>query len=425
VKHPIGNGRRSIWLSEEDIALMELMWDFKILSLYQIEYYGERLYGMKRNSIRKKLTRWLEKDIVANKTYAKKPNAKVYYRLGPTGVEILQKRGQIRQQDSTFDEIPNLRHFDHLFGVRDAALLSMINLKKNYIEVTSFAPSKIPYFEKGMEGTSPIVVPDWVLVNQCGFLNIEVDTGTERLSKISEKINKYVKLAYDRPSEIYHVLLAALDESDPDLKYLGDIPKDRNVRIANLKETIINLNAHIYPNLHFYVAPLSRTGEVVYRVMTGKYAAKEHSLDITAIINLLKLNDSVKFEIEPAPSEDFYLAEVKEDLYADGHFLFRNVENKETENVLMTLMEEGGAKSLDKIGYLDLLKSENRFKKKVDKILAVYRSDEELHSDVLGKVFPNVLFTSLDLLKRDLDNPPIFYQTVNGTRKEEVVLYEG
>jgi DNA-binding PadR family transcriptional regulator len=428
LKHQLEKGiKRAIWFTEQDIELLQMIWDFKNLSLYQIKYFCERLYGIKQSSIEKKLERWRDGDIVISREYTKPPAAKVYYRIGDEGITVLEKIGKIKKGEKVFlDDLVNKRNYDHYFAVRDVALLSLIKLKRDSKDVTSFSPSEIAYYEKGMEGISPMVVPDWVLSNQYGFLNIELDTGTENLPKLNDKITRYFKYACQRSNEIHHVLLVVLDENDQALKYITNIPRDRSGRIANLKDAIINLNAHIYPNLNFYVVPMSRVGEIAYKIMTGEYpsSADKRSVEINAVISLLELNDKVTFEIESVSENDFYLAEVKETLYADGHYNFKEVENQKSENILIKLMEAGSVKSLDEISYLNLLKSENRFKRKVDKILAVYRNYDELQSDVLGKVFHYVHFTSLDHLKRDLDNPPTFYQTVNTTRKEEVLLYE-
>jgi hypothetical protein len=79
---------------------------------------------------------------------------------------------------------------------------------------------------------------------------------------------------------------------------------------------------------------------------------------------------------------------------------------------------------LDQIGYLNLLNSEGRFKRKVDKILGIYRTNDELNNDVLGKMLPKILFSSDVQLANDLESYPTFFQTVNTTRKETVRLYE-
>ncbi|MFT9495747.1 MULTISPECIES: replication-relaxation family protein [Bacillota] len=425
LKHQVKTSKKNaVWFSEQDLELLQLIWDFKYLSLYQIKYYCERLHGLKPGSLEMKLRRWRDAEVLVAKRYTKPPAAKVFYRVGPEGVVVLKKAGLISPSSKVLlEDISGRRNYDHFFAIRDAVLLTLIELKKKNREVTSFSPSEMPYYESGFEGSKPSVVPDWVLVNSCGFLNIELDTGTEKFLKINEKVIKYVNYAQQRPNEIHHVLLVVLDENDPALLYDNEYSKDRSGRVANLKELIIQANAHVHSNLNFYVVTISRVGNIAYKIMTGELPLleRQRSNSIIAATKLLELNDTFNYMIEPMDASEFYLAEVKESLYADGHFRF--VGKDKCETVLIKTMEEGDVKCLDQIQYLNLLSSENRFKIKVDKILAIYQSNEELHSDVLGKLLPNVHFTSKEQLSIDLETHPLFFKTVNTSKKEGVLLY--
>ncbi|WP_374717735.1 replication-relaxation family protein [Neobacillus sp.] len=425
LKYKIERGPKKIfWFTEQDLEVLRLIWEFKSLSLHQIKYYCEDLFNVKPKSIEKKLQRWREGKVVIAKPYTKRPGAKIYYRLGSEGVNVLKLIGVIRSdQRIELDELPSKRTTDHYLAIRDVVLLTLIQLKHSRDTVKSVSPSEHPYYEKGFEGTSPIVVPDWILLNKNGILNFEVDTGTENLNKLEEKVKKYVRYATQRSNEIHHVLITVIDENDPRLKYINDIPKDRSVRIANLKEVVLKANAHIYPNLFFWVGSVSRISKIAYNILTGDYSisAEKRSKQIKAITALFKLNATFNYEIDTLNADDFYLAEVNDDLYADEHLHFYG---QEQETVLLKLMEEGSVKHLDQLDYLNRLQDEKRFKKKVDKVLAIYQDNDELHNDVLGKVFPHILFTSFQQLNLDLDDYPTVYQTVNTARKESVLLYE-
>lgn len=39
LKHQVSWGRRSVWLSEQDIELLQIVYEFKNISLYQIKYF--------------------------------------------------------------------------------------------------------------------------------------------------------------------------------------------------------------------------------------------------------------------------------------------------------------------------------------------------------------------------------------------------
>lgn len=382
---------------------------------------------MNTNTVEKKLRKWRDCKIVVPKGYTKPPAAKIYYRIGKEGGIVLEKIGQIQDESEVNSEdLSARRNFDHYFAIRDVVLLTMINLKKFKRNVSSLPPSEIPYYEIGMEGTSPVVVPDWVLTSEYGFLNIELDTGTENLTRLKEKIAKYVKYASQRSNEIHHVLIVVIDGNDEALKYSNEIAKDRSGRISNLKEAIICSNAHVYSNLNFYVVTMSRAGEVGFKVLTGEYPypADKRSNEINATLSLLELNHSFGYELEWLMDDDFYLADVNCTLYADGHYFFKGHTEQKSEVVLMKLMEEGSVKCLDQITYLNLLQTEKRFKRHVDKIIAIYRNNKELENDVFGKVLSHIHFCSSEQLGYNFEKLPMFYQTVNTSRMEGVLLYE-
>lgn len=429
-KYKINKGdKKEVWFSEQDMDLLSMIWDYKILSLYQIKYFSERLYGIKESTIERKMQRWREGKIVQVKRYTKAPGAQKHYRIGPEGVLVLQQLGLVRSdQKSEVDTFfsRQLKNYDHFFGVRDVVLQAIIHLKKNNKEYYSLNPSNIPYFEKGMEGTSPLIVPDWILSSKHGLLNIEVDRGTENLSMLGEKLKKYIKYVSQHSNEVHHVLFLVIDDGDKALKYINEMPKDRSGRVANIKDLVITSGAHLQPNLNLFVDIISNSGQIAYKVLTGEYpaSAMRRSSEIGAAINLLTCYPAFNGDMERLDTNDFYLAEVDSTLYADGHYLLKR-EDSDNEVILIKLMDKGSIKSLDQIEYLNRLQEEKRFKRKVDKIIAVYRYNDELENDVLGRVLPNIYFTSIEQLGLDIGNPPPLYQTINLVRKEVVTLDDG
>lgn len=426
LKHRVKTGKKkAVWFTDQDLEILELIWDFKYLSLYQLKYYCESLYGIKPSSLEMKLRRWRDGEVLIAKKYTKPPAAKVFYRLGPEGISILKKTSKLSESSKILlEDLPGRRNYDHFFALRDAVLLSLIEIRKSNRGVTSFSPAEIPYLLES-KSSVPKVVPDWILVNNHGFLNFELDIGTESFSKVNQKIQKYVEYTRQRPKEKHHVLLVVLDDNDPRLLYENEYSKDRSGRVTNLKELIIQSNAHKYSNLNFYVVSINRVGDLASKILSGDYPLKpqQRLASITAATKLLDLNDKFMYRINPIAESDIYFSDVSNSLYADGHFEFSY--GAHSGKILIKIMEEGNVQCLDQIQYLNLLCAEKRYKSNIDKIIAVYQNNEELHSDVLGAMLPYVYFTSKEQLSLDLEEHPKFYKTVNTAKKEEVLLYEG
>lgn len=417
-----GKGKSGVWLTERDVELLKLIFDHRILSLKELKYYADSLYGVKHTTLAKKFQRWREEKIVIDKKYGDRT---VYYRLTKNGYHILENEGKIVLGDNHYKELSApANQTDHYFGIRDVVIRTLVEVQKLNMEVFSFSPATMPYVEKGSDSSSPLIVPDWILTNQFGFLNIELDTGNENLTAIEAKIEKYVKYATDRPDENHHVLIVIMDNQDKYFRYQKDFGLDRRGRVANVKRAIIGANAHVHSNLHFYVSPMNRAHHMACSILTGqsKLTNELRSSEIEAIQSLLIMNSKFNYGIEPLNSKDFYLSEVSKDLYADAHILLNDVESDKRKVVLIKLMEEGSCKCLDELNYLNTLRVDKRFKRKVDKIIAIYRSTSEFEFDSLGKPeMHHVILGIKEKLMSDLDSPP-FYKNANQFRKGAGIL---
>lgn len=427
-KYKIRRDKRGVWLTNIDLELLHLIWQHRVLSLSQLKFYCLELYGISKDTTEKKLKRWRKLNVVHSKNYMNNPFGMIYYRIGRQGVKILENEEMIPKGDTSYKEIMvPTANTDHFFATRDVVIRTLVEFKKNKRNIVSHHPSTLPYLEKDSD-PFPLVVPDWILSNEFGFLNIELDTGSESLSMIEEKIGKYAKYASQRPDEIYHVLLVVLDDTDKALRYKKEYGMDRSRRIASVKDSIIRANVHVHSNLFFYVVSMNRAIQVASNIMTGIYpiSAEERSREIEAIISLLEMNITFEYEIVRLNEDEFYLPDVDRSLYADSHLLFKSKNSSKGHVVLINIMEEGSVKCLDQIEYLNRLRNEKRFKAKteVNKILAIYRKNEELQNDHLGKQLNHIMFGTSQQLANNFEQSPMFYQTVTQYKKEGVLLYE-
>lgn len=403
-------GRTGVWLTHKDIELMKLLWEHRILSLKELKYYSNALYGTKPVTLERKLQRWRDENIVTSKKYG---DLTVYYRLAKNGYFILEQEGEIAEGENHYKELAApANQTDHYFGIRDVVIRSLVEMRKLHLSVTSISPADIPYVVKTIDPKNPIIVPDWILKNtEHEFLNVELDTGNENLTAIEAKIEKYVKYAAHRPREIHYVMIVVMDNQDDFFRYQKDFGLDRQGRIANVKKSVIRANAQVHSNLRFFVSPMSRAHHMAFNILTGQtqITDEKRSSEIEAIQSLLTMNSKFKYDIEHLNASDFYLPEVQPSLYADGHLLFKIESGNNNKIVLFKLMEEGSARCLDELNYLNSLRTEHRFKKEVDKIIGIYRSCAEFENDSLGKpIMQHVVFTIKEQLMMDMDSEPFF-----------------
>jgi Replication-relaxation len=411
-------GRTGVWLMDKDIELMKLIWEHRILSLKELKFYSNALYDIKPGTLERKLQRWRDENIVTSKKYG---DLTVYYRLAKNGYFILENEGEIAKGKYHYKELAApANQTDHYFGIRDVVIRSLVEMRKLELTVTSLSPADVPYIVPSIEPNYPFVVPDWILKNkEHEYLNIELDTGNENLAAIEAKIEKYVKYASHRPSEIHHVMIVIMDNQDEFFKYQKDFGLDRQGRIANVKRVVIRANAQVHSNLKFFVSPMSRAHHMAFNILTGQsqITEEERSNEINAIQLLLTMNNKFKYEIEHLNASDFYLPDVPPALYADGHLLFCDKAGKKQYWVLLKIMEEGSARCLDELNYLNTLRIEQRFKKEVDRIIAIYRTSVEFENDSFGKpIMQHVIFTIKEQLMMDMDSEP-FFKNVNQYKK--------
>lgn len=416
-----------------DRDIFRLLHHFTFLSNYQIIYFLKNLYGEKPVTTRKRYKRFRDKGLLLSKTYAKTWGSpyKIYFYLSQKGFNLLKDNNLLddntEEYDGNFRRLGGEGRKDHFFAVRDAILLSLIEAGKIEADIneTSFREQLLlinPYKNPDPliipgDRSSKEVIPDWIVKipapdldpylakilnddkDQC--LYYEIDNGTERKESIQGKVEKYIKLAHIRKHENHHVLFPVIDRSHPDLKYDIDV-KDRRVRIKNLKNHIIEVCLKRKPipnNLSFYVFSISRTGKIAKKLMYEEYQNKERmKMNFLAAIEMVRNNNPYyKFEFKELDKEQVYRADVREEDYAELILEFFIRGNKRT--VIFKLMEEGNVQDYDSLEYHNTMMKNDSFRVKVDDIVAVYQTKDELIKDVLEHGWKHILFTDMDSIE--------------------------
>ncbi|MFC0476775.1 replication-relaxation family protein [Robertmurraya beringensis] len=434
------NGQR-VWITNKDLNLLLLIWKHRVLSLGQVQFYLRSRYQDSQNSIYQKLIKWNHMKIVTTEGYTEGKNLPYKcVRIAKNGMEILKKEGVKLDSDYNYKtlKIPKHATADHFFGTREVIVrFNLLAAEHDFHKFVSVHPIELPYndinevktFEQHVTPgakLTPMVTPDWILISDHAILNIESDTGSEYSDVIVEKVKKYVDyVTQGLHSKDHHVLIVPPDSYDDDiLTYVKPPPKDRSKRLGTLKDYIIRASAHIIPNLHFHVVSSSRSGIVAYNILSGQY--RNRTEELSKVLGGFRDNPNLCEAVEEINPSTIYGPSVEEALYADQHLLITGKDGISI-LVLVKLMEEGSVKSLDELELLNYLVKNDRLEKKVDKILAVYLTDNELQHDALGERWDlqHVLFTSIQQLNKNGKSGAIFYRSVKPLKKSRCTLYEG
>lgn len=402
--------RRGVWLKQKDFDILNKLLIHGLLTKKQMYYYAESLYGSSKDTLDRKFRRWRDKGILSSKKYGPMGIKKTYYQLGVKGYEILKEYGF----EPILNETKLPRNKDHFIGLRDLIIKTLVEADKVKKNIDSYSPYIVEY-KRDETQQSVILRPDWILKYDEQYFDVEFDTGSEGHAQIQTKVKQYKELAELRPNEQHHVLLTLIDNADDFFTYIDDEHGvNRNGRVLNLKNVIIKGNAHIYSNLKFTVAQTSRMHLIAKKWLGGIYSINSAEINeqINNVVKLINQNSSINYTIDQSMDvNEFYLPEVKDSLFADGHYRLKAEDGSGEKVMLLKLMREGDVTCLDGLSYLDSLKREGLFKTKVDYIIAVYLTNEEMEMDVVDKL-ENVLFTSRELLA--FEETPFFQNTKEG-----------
>ncbi|MGV3467060.1 MAG: replication-relaxation family protein [Heyndrickxia sp.] len=399
------NKKRSLHLNERDLAMLKLISVYGVLSKKELNYYSCNLYGDNEVAIKKRLERWCTAKVIVRKVYG--PRKQVSYHLGPKGREILEETELITKgKPLSNNVIP--RNIDHFFGLRDLMVKIHVEVERLELSVQSYSPYELD-FKKDYE-LGVFIRPDWILkINKWQF-NIEFDTGSESIAIILDKAARYAEWAIDKPNEYHHILFTVIDNVDSTFTYMfSDYGINRKKRVLNLKTAIIRTGAHRYPNLKFSVAQISRMPQVLKQIANVELKTENHFLesDVSSFQLLLDHNSAFEYVVEKAINPfDIYLYDVDNTLFGDAHFLLKSETDSKTKVMIVKFLKEGDVATLDNLEYLNLLKRQQRLKVKVDYIIGVYNTNEELKADSIGNQ-DNVILTSMEKLY-DLTKSPFY-----------------
>ncbi|MCM3443590.1 MULTISPECIES: replication-relaxation family protein [Metabacillus] len=426
-----GVNRQGIIFKEYELDLLYQVYKHRLLTTVQMY----RLIGGDKvihyNSFSRRLRKFAKYDLLVSHEYSLGQNGFYYYyfRIGSKAIEILKDTGFIKSGEKVYEpyKISGVKNIDHYLATQEVVINTLVSLKERGKErVDSLAPYEYLYVDADDDNEdTKVVVPDWILKKDDMLLNIELDTGSENLDVIQDKVKRYIHLAELRPTERIIVLFVVLDDSFPSrFSYT-----DRLRRVGNMKQNLVNTKGIQSVNLDVFVVPLSRAYETAQKLVINEapLLLDRRSLEVEACVSLLsEYNEKFEYNLSEVNQADFYNQSIPFQYYADGIYKLSNQKGTFTDYVMFVVLEEGNVQSLDRLDFLHKSAFHfNSFNEKVNRIIVLYDSLTSFESDILGAEFAETLFIDSQTLGSSLEDEPQFHKTISPYRMEGTTYDKG
>ncbi|OIK06464.1 replication-relaxation family protein [Bacillus sp. MUM 13] len=421
-----GKGLEGVYLDNEDLRILKFIWNQRLLTTRQIASYYHELKGITQKGVANKLRSWAKYNVLVANEYVIRKQFGIhfkYYRIGKFGFEILKEEGLIQSKENVELDYKwftnSIKNIEHFFATQE--VVTQLHCYLLHTTFDSVFPLRNPHENALAE--NQLVLPDWVVSKENTIVNIETDSGREQLTVIENKIKNYEFIAKKHPENTYHILFSVIDDSFKSLMY----QENREKRVAGIKNQMLTRPFLRIENLYIHVVPLKSAGLVAANILNGDapLISEKRQEIVEDNMNFVwnTIFDDFHFKIT-ACDDDIYPSNLESNYYADKCVWFQDKINKERKfRVLVVVMEEGSFKAFDRLHRLDQFNNgPNQFKCQIEFILVMYRTDEELQRDVLGRKFEKMLFGSLEGWLEQESESPIFYYTKSSYRKEVTEL---
>jgi predicted transcriptional regulator len=420
----LSNRRKGVILKDEEINLLFMIYKHRMVTVDQIAYWLGLKGESQLNSLRRRLTKFSSYKLLARQKYPLLEGVYYYYyRIGPQGIQVLIDNDYIMSEDdSDYKNIlktAQSTNIDHQLATQQVVIQVMKNLEG--FDILSSHPFD-SLFLREEKDDKPFLVPDWLLRYGDRNVYIELDTGTESMTNIENKVKRYKDWASINQNEQHFVFFISLDDTFKSSRHYGD----KRRRIGNIKLKACELLEGSIQNLDVFSVPLKRSAATIERILTRgvPYSGDEKLKRLkTGIDVLMDMNDSFSYSFNLLNIDDYFFQEDRNHSAADAVFEVKE-EGTLFEKVGMVLLEEGSVSSLMKLDRVYSNIETQKTKKVLDRLIGIYETAIETEYDVLGIKFKNLLLADHETWDIDYESPPRFYKQVSSISLEETYYHE-
>lgn len=394
IKFTLGINRRGVWLREEEIKGLELLYKVGYLPLQTFYNYVSAVgdykitYNSFRNRVREKYVEW---KLVRRFEYSLGQDGfnYLYLSIGINGVRLLKEQNFISENATAVPHRKvNSRHVDHTLAARNVIADTLIEETKNSVpEITHGSQLKQhPNQQISLR-------PDWILENGQNQLYLELDSGKQTHSIIRDKLRRYFQYASLFPEQQHTVLFSVLDDSFHSRFSYGE----RSRRIMSLKESISKLQ--IPENLDVCVVSYYRAPMVAYHLLSRiSDPTQESALHSNLEQALTLLSNKANYSLSTIDTSDSY---------TDVAFTLEK-EGAEALTTLCMFINEGSVKDYLRVKQAQAAHRNNSNKR----ILCFYTLRESSAHDLLPILDEVANIAFIDLLtlmygREEVSYPPI------------------
>lgn len=400
-----GVNGKGVLLTKGELDLLFLLYQQRYLTLSQMFKLISLDSDIKENSFRNRVnSKFVPAAILIAKEYSLGRVGFMfkYYRIGARGLTVLHEKGYISAEQmvsyrENFNPIRNVEHYLATQEIVTECIKECIKNDRSYLTYSR----GMTIFHKGM---TSMVKPDWTVETEGTIIYFELDTGTETIKELKEKVEKYSVLFKSNSSKNKVLLIVELDESFLTRHALGT----RQKRIANMKNGLFELFHEKEQKELVYVMGLERAMDFIRKIVINEIVTKEDKnaeLQNTALI-LEMFHQNFAYS----------LSKISCDLPIKGAYEMYELTHKKSglkENCIFYYGEEGNLETSNDLFHLNNMIHNNQLPHGCMKVCCFYKNEKSLLDDIQAALYGHIMFADMDKWNNELQRKPSYRKQIN------------
>lgn len=412
--------KKKIWLSEAELEAFKLLAKQKVLSYDQMYRYISSKISIKQSSYYIKFFQSYLKTRMVVPIKIKKGlfGEKNFYRIGDNGVKVLKESGYLDPEFTPhqFATFSSRSYLDHFIATQEIVVHALDQSIREGLETECITNIDHSDLVNNQNDNVSNLKPDSILKLDDHFIHVELDTGTERLSKLQDKLTRYIQLANNNPDQQHSIVFSVIDDSYIVLQEQSD---NRERRIKNIKEALFLAEGLYLENINVYVVALARTHKLVFNLLKGlkPYGERVVRNSIETVAHIFSnANDSFGYVFESVETSKLIPTDTDSFRFPDQCYKVNNRSGTNEHYVIFLFLEEANIKCLGRLDYLHGIRG--HLKVNNCKLIGIYPDADEMNHDVFGH-YQSLLIGDARSLSTTTTHAPTFYKKASVLRMGE------